>query len=194
MLQEEDFSEWSQPELCWEPTKHPIAGTEPSEMIARLDRLSSKELPDELVTLLADDECCKWFLTWRGFEAQTLINMLQSVRYNSSLSNHLTDLGSCWQSSDTMPPGSQHRRLFIRVLIQLSRRSGLYPECVVRDDIRLLGSDPIAAGRFGEVWKAEDSEKLFIAVKVLRVYLRSDAEKLLKVNRYLDMQCCTCLI
>lgn len=81
-----------------------------------------------------------------------------------------------------MPSGSPDRRLFIRLLIQLSRRCGLYPECLVRDDIRLLGTDPIAAGRFGEVWKAEDSESRFIAVKVLRVYLRTDAEKLLKVK------------
>lgn len=80
-----------------------------------------------------------------------------------------------------LPPESPDRRLFLRVLLKLSRLSGLYPECLVRDDIRLIGKDPIAAGSFGEVWKGTGSNDEVIAVKVLRVYVRSDAEKLLRV-------------
>lgn len=79
MLPDEDFPEGSRSDLSWEPTKHPITGTEPREVIERLHKLPSEELPSELITLLADDHYCKWFLTWRGFEAQTLINILQSV-------------------------------------------------------------------------------------------------------------------
>lgn len=51
----------------------------------------------------------------------------------------------------------------------------------MREDIKLVGTDPIAAGRFGEVWKGTTSNNEIIAVKILRVYEKSDAEKLLKV-------------
>jgi predicted unusual protein kinase regulating ubiquinone biosynthesis (AarF/ABC1/UbiB family) len=45
----------------------------------------------------------------------------------------------------------------------------------------LIGTDPIAGGRFGEVWKGSMHNKEIIAVKILRVYVKSDMEKLLKV-------------
>ena len=69
----------------------------------------------------------------------------------------------------------------MRALLELSRRSGLYPECLVRDDIQLIGTDPVAAGSFGEVWKGRMHEHELIAVKILKVYVNSDVEKLLKV-------------
>lgn len=59
--------------------------------------------------------------------------------------------------------------------------SGLYPECLVRDDIKLVGTDPVAAGRFGDVWMGSMANKELIAVKIVRVYVKSDLEKLLKV-------------
>ena len=69
----------------------------------------------------------------------------------------------------------------MRALIKLSRSSGLYPQCLVRNDIQLLGTDAVAAGRFGDVWKATNSKNELIAVKTLRMYEKSDIEKLLKV-------------
>ena len=77
-------------------------------------------------------------------------------------------------------PDARIRGLFVGVLIKLSRLSGLYPECLVRGDIRLIGNGPVAAGRFGDVWKGSASSQEIIAVKVLRLY-QSDMEKLLKV-------------
>lgn len=69
----------------------------------------------------------------------------------------------------------------MHALIKLSRSSGLYPQGLVRDDIRLLGADAVAAGRFGDIWKATDSKNELFAVKTLRMYEKSDIEKLLKV-------------
>jgi hypothetical protein len=81
----------------------------------------------------------------------------------------------------SFPPNSSERRRFLVVLLKLSRVSGLYPECLVRDDIQLIGTDPVAAGRFGDVWMGSMSNQQRIAVKIVRVYVRSDVEKLLKV-------------
>jgi hypothetical protein len=53
---------------------------------------------------------------------------------------------------------------------------------LVRNDVILIGTDPVAAGRFGEVWKGRMAGHELIAVKILRVYIKSDAEKLLKVR------------
>jgi hypothetical protein len=70
------------------------------------------------------------------------------------------------------------------VLLKLSRLSGLYPECLVRDDVQLIGTDPVAAGTFGDVWKGSIGGREAIAVKVLRVYEKSDVKKLLKVPSF----------
>jgi len=79
------------------------------------------------------------------------------------------------------PPESPNKRIFLRALIKLARLSGLYPECLVRDDVQLIGTDPVAAGMYGEVWRGSMHGHPNIAVKILRVYVKSDAEKLLKV-------------
>jgi len=68
------------------------------------------------------------------------------------------------------------------VLLKLSRLSGLYPECLVRDDVQLIGTDPVAAGGFGEVWKGRVPGQELIAVKIMKIYEKSDVEKLLKVS------------
>lgn len=76
-----------------------------------------------------------------------------------------------------MDPKLKHRH--VQALIKLSKASGLYPECMALKGIE-LEEDPVAGGGFGEVHKGRLQGKL-IAVKVLRVYQRSDIAKLLKV-------------
>jgi len=66
----------------------------------------------------------------------------------------------------------------VKVLITLCRASGLYPKCLVLDGIELIGN-PVAAGGFADVYKGR-LEGQEIATKVLRVYQKSDIEKLLK--------------
>lgn len=85
-----------------------------------------------------------------------------------------------------------HRKLFRHMLIKMCRISGLYPECLIREDLVLLGTDPVAAGRFGEVWKGSLPGRGVVAVKILRVYEQCDVEKLLKVpSQYLFYACTT---
>ena len=56
----------------------------------------------------------------------------------------------------------------------------MVPECLVLNGIKVYG-DPVAAGGFGDVYKGK-YRKQEIALKVLKVYQKSDMEKLLKVS------------
>jgi hypothetical protein len=64
--------------------------------------------------------------------------------------------------------------------MQLSKASGRYPECLVLPGIELISDFAVTAGSSGDVWRGRFGEHL-IAVKVLKVYERSDVKKLLKV-------------
>lgn len=67
----------------------------------------------------------------------------------------------------------------VKALIKLSKASGLVPECLLLKGIEVDGG-PVAAGGFGDVYKGKFQGQE-IALKVLKVYQRSDMEKLLKV-------------
>jgi len=67
----------------------------------------------------------------------------------------------------------------VKALIKLSRASGLYPECLLLKGIEITG-DPVAEGGFGDVYKGQLGDQE-IAIKVLKVYQKSDMQQLLKV-------------
>jgi hypothetical protein len=71
------------------------------------------------------------------------------------------------------------KRHHVKALIRLSEATGLYPECLVLDRVEIIG-DAVGGGGFADIFKGRllDQE---IAVKVLKVYQKSDIEKLLKV-------------
>ncbi|KAL0062705.1 hypothetical protein AAF712_010400 [Marasmius tenuissimus] len=64
-------------------------------------------------------------------------------------------------------------------MLRLSKNSGLHPTCLSIQNVKKIGRYPIAAGGFGEVWKGTigDSNEP-ICLKVMKVYLNSDLEKL----------------
>jgi serine/threonine protein kinase len=67
----------------------------------------------------------------------------------------------------------------VKPLIRLSRASRLYPECLVLKGLEIEG-DPVAWGSFADVHKGRLRGNE-VAIKVLKVYERSDMDKLLKV-------------
>lgn len=69
----------------------------------------------------------------------------------------------------------------MKALIGLSKASGLYPECMVLSGVVVKG-DAVAAGGFGEVYKGTLRNQV-IAVKILKVFQKTDMEKLLRVNK-----------
>ena len=77
-------------------------------------------------------------------------------------------------------PEYKHRHM--TALIKLSKASGLVPEYLVLNgfEVRVDG-DPIASGGFGDVYKGRYRGQE-MALKVLKVYQKSDIQKRLKVT------------
>jgi hypothetical protein len=71
------------------------------------------------------------------------------------------------------------RPRLVKALLQLSRTSGLYPECLILKGIE-METHPVTAGGYGEVYKGS-LHQTKIAVKVLKVYQDSDLVQLFKV-------------
>lgn len=78
-------------------------------------------------------------------------------------------------------PNASFRRLNLSALIKLSKTSGLYPKCLVLTGIQSAEENAIDGGGFGDVWKGQFRNHM-IAMKVLRVYVKSDIKELLKVS------------
>jgi predicted unusual protein kinase regulating ubiquinone biosynthesis (AarF/ABC1/UbiB family) len=74
---------------------------------------------------------------------------------------------------------------FTNALLKLSGKSGLYPECLTLNGVQRLGN-PVAAGTFGDVWKGIIRGES-VAVKVLRIYQKTDMEKHLKVVPFFSL-------
>lgn len=62
----------------------------------------------------------------------------------------------------------------------MSRTYGLYPNCLVLQGIKMNALIPEAAGAYGDIYKGHFRGKT-LALKVMRVYQRSDLHALLKV-------------
>jgi hypothetical protein len=73
-----------------------------------------------------------------------------------------------------------HKRRHVKALIRLSGATGLYPECLVLKEIDIIG-DAVGGGGFADIFKGQLWGQE-IAVKILKVYQKSDIEKLLKVT------------
>lgn len=78
-----------------------------------------------------------------------------------------------------MPIDPLSKARHVKLLIHLSKKSGLYPECLILESVQIEG-DAVASGSFGEVYRGRLGGQE-IAVKILRVFQKSDMEKLLRV-------------
>ncbi|KIM91561.1 hypothetical protein PILCRDRAFT_58112, partial [Piloderma croceum F 1598] len=72
------------------------------------------------------------------------------------------------------------KRHYIHTLMKLSRALRLYPECMMLNGIELVGRKAVTGGAFSDIWIGSLGSQE-ISVKVLKLYQRSDINKLLKV-------------
>lgn len=70
----------------------------------------------------------------------------------------------------------------VKALIRLSEAAGLFPNCLVLKGIQ-IESHPVAGGSFGDIYKGRLLDQ-DIAVKILKVYQKSDMDIILKVTQH----------
>ncbi|KAF7983540.1 hypothetical protein HWV62_21106 [Athelia sp. TMB] len=129
------------------------------QMFEALLVLDIADLSAQLAILLMNDVKYRELIGRRDKSAQTLLNILQArLDYRIEA-----------------PFKARH----LKALFKLSASTGLYPECLVLEDMD-LSSDPVAGGGFGDLYKT-CVEGRDIAIKVLRVYQKSDMSKILKM-------------
>ncbi|KAF9254437.1 kinase-like protein [Marasmius fiardii PR-910] len=66
-----------------------------------------------------------------------------------------------------------------KLMIRLSRNSGLHPQCLTIWGVEKLGDDPVGGGAFGDVWQGRIGQQL-VCLKVVRAFRRSDIQLILK--------------
>jgi len=127
-------------------------------ILGQLLHLDSIRLCAQLTVMVTDNTQYKQFVNLRGPRAQALLNLLQA-RLDVAVDPAL-------------------KRRHVKALIKLSGAAGLYPECLVLKGIEIVG-DAVGAGGFADIYKGRLWNQE-IAVKVFRVFQKSDMKKLLK--------------
>ncbi|KAF9257347.1 kinase-like protein [Marasmius fiardii PR-910] len=110
--------------------------------------------------VMEDEQQLKELLEAKGEDAQLLLDALQVL---AKLSDVATNL----------------RSLMLKMMLQLSKRSGLCPQCLMIENVERLGDRPVAHGGFGDVWKGKIGQQI-VCLKTVKVYEFSDISKLLK--------------
>ncbi|KAF7966471.1 hypothetical protein HWV62_38170 [Athelia sp. TMB] len=129
-----------------------------TDMFQDLLALDVMDLSAQLAILLMDNDRYGTFVACHPDEAQPLLDFLQArLDY---------------------PIASKFKSRHLRALVKLSERSRRYPECLILETVT-LPAEPICFGSFGDVYKCKIAGR-DVAVKVMRVYQKSDANNLLK--------------
>ncbi|KAK1215507.1 Rho guanine nucleotide exchange factor [Marasmius sp. AFHP31] len=109
---------------------------------------------------LEDAKKCRKVLETEGDEAQRWLDLLQVL-------------------ADYPGVLRQSRSTIFKIMLRLSRKSGMYPRCLKINNVEKLSLYPVAGGGFGDVWKGKIANEI-VGLKVVKVYLASDVEQLLK--------------
>ncbi|KAK1222896.1 hypothetical protein PQX77_014318, partial [Marasmius sp. AFHP31] len=107
-----------------------------------------------------DEQKCRRVIQMKGDEAQRWLDLLQALMDNSSY------------------PRPARSNIF-KVMLHLSKNSGMYPECLTIKNVEKLGEHPVAGGGFGDVWKGRIAEQN-VCLKIVRVFNASDLQQLVK--------------
>ncbi|EEB92227.1 hypothetical protein MPER_09295, partial [Moniliophthora perniciosa FA553] len=129
-------------------------------------KISVDEVLAQLEDILNDRPQYLKLLSHRGSQAQTLLNLLQT------LSN--------------VPPDHVSPRLrssILKAMVRLSKRSKLYPESLAIHNVQRLGEHPVDCGRFGEIWRGcfREATEQVVCLKAVKLYVKSDVDKVIRV-------------
>ncbi|KAK1231518.1 hypothetical protein PQX77_005350 [Marasmius sp. AFHP31] len=110
--------------------------------------------------VINDREQYKRVLEARGDEAQQCLDALQVLAESDNVDFKL-------------------RSSILRMMLHLSKRSGLCPNCLNIKNVKRVGDYPVGGGGFGDVWKGKIDDQV-VCLKMVKVYLVSDVQKLLQ--------------
>ncbi|KAG6842250.1 hypothetical protein C0991_000220 [Blastosporella zonata] len=116
--------------------------------LSKLLKLDILSIATRVLAMTHDDQRKRAFLDQRDSHAQTLLDLLQ----------HILDLPEL----DIVRPS------ILRVLLELSRRSGLYPTALILRGVDPLGNESVTAGSYGDIWQGTWAGST-VAIKVMRV-------------------------
>ncbi|KAH7926136.1 kinase-like protein [Leucogyrophana mollusca] len=119
-----------------------------------------------MLAMLEEPQRRMLLLGQRGPQAQSLLDLIQKLLDSFDLDNV--------------------RSFLVKILIELSKRSGLYPQRLVLLNIDIRGGQ-VAGGTFGDVWKG-DLDGRAVAVKMMRVFDSRDVQALMKAQAVLWAQ------
>ncbi|KAK1219128.1 Rho guanine nucleotide exchange factor [Marasmius sp. AFHP31] len=121
---------------------------------------SQAEDLQRIKAFLEDAEKCRKVIETKGDEAQRWLDLLQA------LANY-----------PEIP--TQSRSTIFKVMLNLSKKSEMYPKCLKINNVERLGSYPVAMGGFGDVWKGKIGDEI-VGLKVVRACEASVVQQLLK--------------
>ncbi|KAG7089212.1 hypothetical protein E1B28_010914 [Marasmius oreades] len=110
--------------------------------------------------IVDDHQRRKELLATRDGIAQDWLDLFQLL---AEYPNITTDLRSCLSN----------------LMIRLSRKSGLHPQCLTIRGVEKQGIYPVGGGAFGDVWKGKIGQQV-VCLKVLRAFETSDLKQILK--------------
>ncbi|KAG6843949.1 hypothetical protein H0H87_011455 [Tephrocybe sp. NHM501043] len=126
-----------------------------------------------IVALDVDAICARLYVHLQSENGYRTIVGLKDVKAQQSMLDLLQML------LDLPALDVSFRSRFMNALLDLSKRSGLYPGLLLQRKVTLEGTYAIASGQFGDVWKGKFQSQQ-VAVKVLKIYSRSDLRKHVK--------------
>ncbi|KAK1227026.1 Rho guanine nucleotide exchange factor [Marasmius sp. AFHP31] len=118
-------------------------------------------LAEYLQTVIQDQSELRRLMELTGDDAQAWLDKMQ-------------------QLVDRPATSPQLRSSVFTVMLRLSKNSGLHPHCLSIQNVTKLGEYPVASGGFGDVWKGAIGESQHVCLKIVKLYLGSDVEKLSK--------------
>ncbi|KAK1230419.1 Protein kinase of the Mitotic Exit Network [Marasmius sp. AFHP31] len=142
------------------PSRQPPRPFSPTRAGQALESPATDEELRLIQTSFDDTEKCRNILETKDDEAQRWLDLLQALTDYPDISR-------------------QTRSTIFKVMLRLSKKSGMYPKCLKINNIERLGSYPVAGGGFGDVWKGKIANEI-VGLKVVKVYLVSDVQSLLK--------------
>ncbi|KAK1215505.1 Rho guanine nucleotide exchange factor [Marasmius sp. AFHP31] len=131
-----------------------FSGVETRERIITNDEL------EQIQVFFKDAQKCRRVLETEGDEAQRWLDLLQAL-------------------ADHQVVPRKSKSAIFKVMLRLSKKSGMYPRCLKINNVEKMGSYPVAGGGFGDVWKGRVANEI-VCLKVVKIYLASDVQQLLK--------------